>query len=137
METETIDNEQEAVQEVQEETTNEENATETIEKNNIISVYDNVSSSNEVSNEEISESIQEQATEVTSGENTELGGETSEPIEVDSSEETSTLLIEEKLDTIIQLESHQFGASLFLIASLSFIIVIYLFYKFITNFFEF
>ena len=45
--------------------------------------------------------------------------------------------IAERLDTIIQYENAHYSISLFTIAVISAIFVIYLLYKFITHFFEF
>lgn len=45
--------------------------------------------------------------------------------------------LEGKVDTIIQYQNAQYGLSLFTIAVLSAILVIYILYRFITHFFEF
>lgn len=50
---------------------------------------------------------------------------------------TNTVLIEEKLDHIIALESQQVSTSLIFIGLLAGGVVCYLLYKFIANFFEF
>lgn len=49
----------------------------------------------------------------------------------------NTILIEEKLDTIIALETQQTSTSLVSVGLLVASVVIFLLYKFISNFFEF
>ena len=61
----------------------------------------------------------------------EVRNSSDEPIEF------NTVSIEQKLDNIIALENQQTFNSLLLIGLLSAVLVIYLLYKFITNFFEF
>lgn len=50
---------------------------------------------------------------------------------------TNTVLIEEKLDTLIAIQNQQMSTSLICIGLISAIIVIYLLYRFISSFIEF
>lgn len=69
--------------------------------------------------------------------------ETNENIAIDTSANANgetvvnTTLIEEKLDTIISLKTQQVSTSLIFVGLIGAILVIYLLYKFITEFFEF
>lgn len=102
----------------------------TTEENSVVA--NNIVESNEV--------VEEKSSEITENINTDIVESpvlTSEETSQEISSEINTTIIEEKLDNIIALESQQMSTSLICTGLLIAGIVIYLLYKFITNFFEF
>ena len=107
----------------------------------IVETTENTVSTNEVieeTQEENNENSQENNIEESSPTVPQTVEETTETQESSSVVyTTNTVLIEEKLDNIIALESQQVSTSLIFIGLLVSGVVCYLLYKFIANFFEF
>lgn len=112
----------EVVEEIVETTENTISTNEVIEENQ----EENIENTQENNIEELPQTVPQPVAETT---------ETQESTSVVYT--TNTVLIEEKLDHIIALESQQVSTSLIFIGLLAGGVVCYLLYKFIANFFEF